>query len=330
MKLTVAMPPGPRTLEHAQLASELGYERIWLYDSASVYEDVWIWLARIAEHTTIDFGAAVLVPNLRHVMTTASAIATIERLAPGRMAIAIGTGASARWVLGQKSLSWQATRGYVAQLHGLLQGQVVEIDGKRCQMIHHPDWALARPIKIPLLLSAIGPKGGEIARQLHAAGIVDGIMAGGTDSQIPWRVVMIGGTVLEAGETLADERVKQAVGPWYVVSFHHAAMFRPEILAEWPGGAEWRANIEAERPEGERHLAANEGHITNVTPRDRVLVDAAGDALAANGLAWVGTRAEIRAMVEATAASGATELMYAPAGPDLPREMRLFAEAVLH
>ena len=209
MKLTVAMPPGPRTLEHAQLASELGDGRVWLYDSASVYEDVWIWLARIAEHTTIDFGAAVLVPNQRHVMTTASAIATVERLAPGRMAIAIGTGASARWVLGQKSLSWQFTRGCVEQLHGLLQGQVVEIEGKRCQMIHHPDWALARPIKIPLLLSAIGPKGAEIARELHAAGIVDGLMAGPTDSEIPWRVVMIGGSVLDAGESLVDERVKQ-------------------------------------------------------------------------------------------------------------------------
>ena len=78
------MPPGPRTLEYAQLAQELGYDRVWLFDSAALYEDIWIWLARLAEHTDIDIGTAVLVPNLRHVMTTASAIATIERMAPGR------------------------------------------------------------------------------------------------------------------------------------------------------------------------------------------------------------------------------------------------------
>ena len=98
------MPPGPRTLEYAQLAQELGYDRVWLYDSAALYEDIWIWLARLAEHTDIDIGTAVLVPNLRHVMTTASAIATIERMAPGRLACGFGTGATARWVLNKPAL----------------------------------------------------------------------------------------------------------------------------------------------------------------------------------------------------------------------------------
>ena len=74
---------------------------MWLFDSAALYEDVWIWLGRLAEHTEIDLGTAVLVPNLRHVMTTASAIATVERMAPGRLACGFGTGATARWVLEQ-------------------------------------------------------------------------------------------------------------------------------------------------------------------------------------------------------------------------------------
>src|SRR4030081_3044229 len=82
MQLSVAMPPGPKALEYAQHAQALGYERFWLYDSAALYDDIWIWLARVAEHADIDIGTAVLVPNLRHVMTTASAIATIEGLAP--------------------------------------------------------------------------------------------------------------------------------------------------------------------------------------------------------------------------------------------------------
>ena len=67
----------------------------------------------------------VLVPNLRHVMTTASAIATIEGLAPGRLACGFGTGATARWVLNQKALSWATTRRYLEQLRGLLRGEVV-------------------------------------------------------------------------------------------------------------------------------------------------------------------------------------------------------------
>ena len=70
----------------------------------------------------------MIVPNLRHVMTTASAIATIERLAPGRFACAIGTGDAARLILGKDALSWKTTRSYVEQLKGLLRGDVVTIE----------------------------------------------------------------------------------------------------------------------------------------------------------------------------------------------------------
>ena len=68
----------------------------------------------------------MLVPNLRHVMTTASAIATIERMAPGRLACGFGTGATARWVLNKHALSWKTTRRYLEQLHALLQGDIVD------------------------------------------------------------------------------------------------------------------------------------------------------------------------------------------------------------
>ena len=130
MKLSVGMPPGPDSVELAKLAYDLGYDRFWLYDSAALYEDVWITLARVAEHTPINIGTAVLVPNLRHVMTTASAIATIERLAPGRLVCGWGTGATARWVLNQKAVSWNTMRRYLTQLDALLRGDVVEIDGR--------------------------------------------------------------------------------------------------------------------------------------------------------------------------------------------------------
>ena len=83
-KLSIGLAPGRHTVDLARLAVDLGCERVYLYDSAAVYEDVFIWLARLAELTDAPLGAAVLVPNLRHVMTTASAIATLEDLAPGR------------------------------------------------------------------------------------------------------------------------------------------------------------------------------------------------------------------------------------------------------
>ena len=327
MKLSVAMPPGPDSVELAKLAHDLGYDRLWLYDSAALYEDIWITLARVAEHTPINIGAAVLVPNLRHVMTSASAIATIERLAPGRLACGWGTGATARWVLNQKALSWAYVRRYMTQLQALLAGEVVEIDGQQCQMIHHPRWAIERPIHTPQLLSALGPKGTEITRELIGSGVVDGLISMGPATGFDWHVRMTAGTVLDPGESIDDERVKLALGPWYVVHYHGIWQSYPSAVGNLPLGAEWVAGIDAERPEGQRHLAVHEGHVTDVTGRDRAQLDAAGAALGTTG--FVGTRDEVRATAEAAVAGGATEILYTPAGPDPAREMRAFADAVL-
>lgn len=316
-----AMPPGPRSVEYAQLAQELGYDRFWLYDSAALYEDIWIWLDRIAQQTDIKIGTAVLVPNLRHVMTTASAIATIERTAPGRLACGFGTGATARYVLGKGALSWATTRRYLEQLRALLRGEVVEVEGARTQMIHLPGWALERPIDVPLYLSALGPKGTEITREV-ADGILT-IQGGVTGFDVA--IQMTSGTVLDDGEDLSSPRVLEAIGPWNAMMFHGAWQMNPQVVTQIPGGAEWLAEIERLRPEGERHLAAHEGHVTELTERDR-------NALRGNPLlghfGWVGTKAQIREKAEAAIAAGSTEIMYTPAGPDIARELRAFADAL--
>jgi 5,10-methylenetetrahydromethanopterin reductase len=317
-----AMPPGPDVVEHAQLAEELGYDRFWLYDSAALYQDVWVWLARIADRTNIKIGTAVLVPNLRHVMTTASAIATIEHLAPGRLACGFGTGATATWVLGQPAVSWKATRRYVEQLRALLAGEVVEVDGAMTQMIHVDGMAPARPLSTPLILSALGPKGKQIAHE-----VADGIMTiGGGVDDMDWHIQMTSGTVLDDGEDLDSPRAKEALGPWFTIAYHGAWQSNPAAVDNLPLGAEWRATIEAERPEGERHLAVHEGHASHVTPRDRKLVDQAGPLISMMG--WAGTRDQIRERAEAAIAAGATEILYTPAGPDIGRELRAWADAL--
>jgi 5,10-methylenetetrahydromethanopterin reductase len=282
---------------------------------------VWIWLALTAQATTIQLGTAVLVPNLRHVMTTAAAVATLEGLAPGRTSYGFGTGATARWVLGKPALSWATTRRYVETLRALLRGEVVEIDGARTQMLHHAELAVPRPIEVPLLLSAMGPKGQEITREV-ADGII--VVGGGVDG-FDRCVAMMNGTVLDPGEDLSTARVREAVGPWYVVAYHGTWQAAGAAVDGLPMGAEWRAGIEAERPEDERHLAVHEGHVTHVQARDRAVLDAAGDGV--SGFGWIGTPDEMRARAEDAGASGVTELLYTPSGPDVEREMRAFAAA---
>ncbi|MDW3218940.1 MAG: LLM class flavin-dependent oxidoreductase [Acidimicrobiales bacterium] len=325
--ISIGVPPSPGAPDLAVLAEDLGYERVWLYDSAAIYEDIWIHLGLIAERTsTIGLGTAVLVPNLRHVMATASAIATVARLAPGRLQVAIGTGFTARLVLNKKALSWATTETYTRQLRGLLAGEVVDIAGERCQMNHHPAMTVARPIDVPIILSALGPKG-----QAIAAEIADGVMhVAPPDAPGAGRhIQMINGTVLDEGEAPTSDRVVDAAGPWEVLGWHGAwHMAGEEVAAMLPGGAEWVERVNADRPEGERHLAVHEGHCSHVTDRDRPLLATKGTA-DDPWSGWVGDAADIRDRVEAAAAAGSTEILYTPAGPDLEREMRAFAAAVL-
>lgn len=324
-KFSIGLPPGPNNLECARLAHDLGCDRVWLFDSAALYEDIWIWLARIAEHTDVNVGTAVLVPNLRHVMTTASAIATIEDLAPGRLACGFGTGATARWVLGKKALSWATTRRYLEQLRGLLDGEVVEVDGEKTQMIHWPGLAPARPITTPILLSAMGPKGVAITKEIG-----DGIInASDEPVDMDWHVRMFHGTVLADGETAESPRAREAVGPWAIMPYHGGFTFAPAMVDDLPNGTAWRESIEAARPEGERHLAVHEGHVTHVTDRDReIVLDPVGGASMRMG-GWVLPAEEIRARVAHAAGNGVSEMLYCPSGPDVPGEIRRMAEAVL-
>jgi 5,10-methylenetetrahydromethanopterin reductase len=324
-EISLGFPPGPLALEAAELAERLGYHRIWLYDSAAIWEDVWVHMGRIATATErIGLGTAVLVPNLRHVMTTASAIATIDRLAPGRLVAGFGTGFTARFVLDQAPLSWATTERYVRHLRALLAGEVVEIDGRQCQMIHHPAMAAPRPIEVPIVLSAMGPKGQAVARSAS-----DGLMSiGPGDGTFDPYYEMVHGTVLDAGEDPRSPRALDAAGPWWVVMIHGMwAGAGPAAVAGVPGADAWLEQVVTDRPEGQHHLAVHEGHCTHLTDRDRLLVDAAGDELVYTG--WVGEPETIRELLTASAASGTTEVVFNPAGSDPLREIEAFAAAVL-
>ena len=182
-------------------------------------------------------------------------------------------------------------------------------------MIHTEEFSSPRPIEVPLLLSALGPKGKEIAKE-----IADGIITiGGGVEGVDWCVQMVNGTVLDPGEDLSTARVKDAAGPWFVLAYHGTWQMSPEAVDGLPLGAEWRADIERERPEGERHLAVHEGHAARVMERDRKVLDQAGEML--SGFGWIGDRDAVRAKAEDAFAAGATELLYTPAGPDKAREL---------
>jgi 5,10-methylenetetrahydromethanopterin reductase len=261
------------------------------------------------------------VPSYRHPLAQASAIGTIEALAPGRLAVGFGTGFTGRAGLGQKPLSLSSMRRYILQVRGLLRGEPITVDGAKTQILAPPGWLPQRPMHVPLLLAAQGPKGRDLAHE-----VADGLIClGAAVPGFATCLVSVNGTVLDDGEDVTSTRVQGALGPWYVVRYHGVWQAFPDALPGMPGGEEWLANLNAERPEGERHLAVHEGHVTHVMPRDGDVLALAGDALATTG--WVGSPDEIHQRAVDLAATGADDLMFTPAG-DFEREMRAWAAAV--
>src|SRR4029079_14711760 len=127
-------------------------------------------------------------------------------------------------------------------------------------MIHWPGLAPPRPIEVPLLWSAFGPKSLAIAQE-----VADGVMTVSDEpAGMEWNVRMINGTILDAGEDLTTPPVQAAVGPWLVLPYHSLAPWRRDALARLPRGAEWMAASEVGRPPDELHLALHEGHATHV------------------------------------------------------------------
>lgn len=321
LDLACAFATSMATPEHVAVAESLGYERAWLYDSPALYPDVWVTLARCAERTsTIGLGPGVLIPSLRHPMVNAAAVATLVDLAGAdRVAVAVGTGFTGRYAMGQKPLRWADVARYVRALRALLRGEVVEWEGAKTQMIHPEGFGAARPIEVPVLLGAAGPKGLAAAKE-----VADGVILAGAPpvAGFAWESSLLFGTVLDDGEDPASERVVAAAGHGAAVYYHFWSE-NGRNMADLPNGPAWEAAY-ADVPADVRHLAVHDRHLVAVNERDRAFVTP--DVLVAMGSAF--RPHELRERLAAMEEGGLTEIAYQPAGPDIPRELEAFAAAV--
>ena len=325
MQLSCAFATSMETPEHIRVAEELGYSRAWCYDSPALYPDVWMTLARAAERTSrIGLGPGVLVPSLRHPMVNAAAIASLAALAPGRTAVAVGAGFTGRYVVGQRPMKWRDVAEYLRVLRALLRGDEAQWEGATIRMLHPDGFGAPRPVEVPILVGADGPKGQAVAEELGDGVFCAGVAAGGIE-RFDHVALLAFGTVLDDGEAPSSERVRAAAGHAVAVVYHAMYERGGTVVDGFPGGQAWREAVEAV-PAERRHLAIHEGHLVAPNERDLLALDAAPDLAAS--LTMTGPASEVRARVEALAAAGVTEIAYQPAGPDIRRELEAFAAAV--
>jgi len=324
MELSCALATSMATPDHIAEAERLGYRRAWIYDSPALYPDPWMALALAAVRTsTIGLGPAVLIPSLRHPMVNASAIATLAALAPGRVSVAMGAGFTGRYTMGQKPMRWADVEEYVTVVRSLLRGETVAWQGAPIRMLHPTGFGAERPVDVPFLVGADGPKGTAVAQRvadgIFAAAFPNPAAAGGR------HVLLQFGTVLDEGEDVRSPRVLAAAGPAVAVAFH--GMYErggADAARTLPGGNEWVAAIEA-IPARERHLTTHAGHLVEVTKLDDAAVTAAADLIPA--MSFSGTPDVLQRKVADLEAQGVTEIAYQPAG-DIRAELARMATAL--
>ena len=324
MQISCAFPTTLDSHEDIALAEELGYERAWLYDTPQQSPDVWMMLALAAARTErIGIGPGVLVPTLRHPMVNAAATAALTALAPDRVAVAFGTGFSGRRAMGYRGIPWSYMDRYIRAYRGLLRGETVEWDGARMRMLHPPGHAAQRPVEVPVIIAALGPKGAEVAREL-GDGLYITLALPEFARTFPSVSFLFWGTVLEEGEDPASDRVRAAGGPGLALAYHGAYEFGTP-LEELPGGAEWRAVVERTSPE-ERHFAVHEQHCVGLNEADHAAWEAGGHAMLEEAT-MSGTADRLRERLAGLAEVGVTELVFQPCGPDIRRELEAFMDA---
>jgi 5,10-methylenetetrahydromethanopterin reductase len=319
LRLACLLAPGPQTVEHARLAEALGYDRVWLADSPALWQDVWARMALVAEHTQrIQLGTAVLIPSLRHVVTQAAAIATIEAIAPGRLTVGFATGFTGRHALGHKKrLPWAYVKRYVQQLRGLLHGDTVEVDGALCRLMPSAGYMPPFPIDVPIFLAASGPRGRQVARDVADGVIMPSLfVTGGFDIC----VVTVHGTVLDEVEDVDSPRVRAVAGPGLALVYHTTYEARGAAVDALPNGRAWRESLER-IPAETRHLALHFGHGIEMNEHDRAHIPMTD----VKRLTFTGMPSELRARLADLVARGATEIVFGVRGPDMLRELRAFA-----
>src|ERR1700686_47871 len=114
MDFGIALPTAADSWKVVQRAEELGFTHAWFYDTQMLSADCFVAMGAAAVNTRrIRLGTGVLVPSNRIAPVAANALATLNKLAPGRIDFGVGTGFTARNTMGLGPMRLSELREYL-------------------------------------------------------------------------------------------------------------------------------------------------------------------------------------------------------------------------
>jgi alkanesulfonate monooxygenase SsuD/methylene tetrahydromethanopterin reductase-like flavin-dependent oxidoreductase (luciferase family) len=340
-----------------QFAENLGYDSGWVPDSQMIWSDCYAVLALAAHHTSrIRLGTGVAIPGTRIAPVTAHSIASINRLAPGRVFLGIGTGHTAQRVMGFDPMKPGDFREYLRVVRGLLNGEEVEYaqggETRSIRFLHQELGFIDTAHRIPIYVAANGPLA------LKAAGAFgDGRVSAGNEPPPVLRrnlervyagAEAVGGSmgedfhtaalsfscVLEPGESLTSQRVIDEVGSMVASSLHfwwelyqqrgNDDFVQPAVRDVWENYLDYVSEMAT--PEDRRYQQIHEGHCTYLMPEERRFM--VPELIRASG-GLVGEPDEIIAALREMEACGLKEVTLLPPMASARKCFEDFAQHVI-
>ncbi|MEK9747576.1 MAG: LLM class flavin-dependent oxidoreductase [Pseudomonadales bacterium] len=294
MRYSVAFASEVDSWRWVKRAEALGFHAAWFYDTQLLNPDVFVCMALAAHETErIRLGTGVLVPTNRIEPVTANALASLNRIAPGRIDFGVGTGFTARRTMGLGAISLGKTRTYIERVQALLAGATVEwaFEGfDRKIGFLNPDLGLINlSDDIPLWVSAFGPKAKQLTAELGAGwlnfgatGAVESLdemreawSASGQDQGSLNSNLFFLGAVLTGDAAVDEEKLMAQAAPLTAVMFHNLAddvgAMGGRNLPEGPlsnlASQYFKVHEEYE-PADARYLTNHRGHLMFVRPEE--------------------------------------------------------------
>src|SRR5260221_12141855 len=101
MQFGIAVATAADSWKLVERAEALGFSHAWFYDTQMLSADCFVAMAAAAMKTSrIRLGTGVLIPSNRIAAVTANALASLNKLAPGRIDFGVGTGFTGRRAVG--------------------------------------------------------------------------------------------------------------------------------------------------------------------------------------------------------------------------------------
>ncbi|MBV9326873.1 MAG: LLM class flavin-dependent oxidoreductase [Chloroflexi bacterium] len=192
--------PAPSVVEAAQLAERLGYDVFWVTDSHMAGREAMSMLGALAVSTSrINLGPGVSHLAGRHPTVIASAMATLDEFAPGRIRLGIGVGDSGPLNLGVPRTTIRDLEAAITTIRTLLRGE--EAHGQtrplRLSYLQKRD---ASPV--PIYVAASGQ------RTLRMAGhVADAALVSGMPDELAHSIAIIRAGEQEAGRPAGATRI---------------------------------------------------------------------------------------------------------------------------